>query len=147
MFLIERILCPVDFSVPSREGLRYGAFFSARYHARVYVLHVLDPGHGRGPVEDPADGPARERAERFVAEAVAGFPVEVEIRKGKPFVEIIRFARERDVDLIVLCAHGQGGGSFSWIGSTAERVVRKSPCPVLTVRPLRMDGHSAGGDG
>lgn len=144
MFMIERILCPVDFSAPSRAGLRYGAFFAARYQARLYVLHVLDlgghAGHEWRPMEEAE---LRGRVGEFVAEASLQVPAEAEVRTGKAFVEIIRFARERDVDLIVLCAHGHGGGHFPWIGSTAERVVRKSPCPVLTVHP--QPGSQAGG--
>jgi nucleotide-binding universal stress UspA family protein len=61
-----------------------------------------------------------------------------EIRIGVPFLEIIRYAKEQDIDLIVVGTHGRSGLSHVLLGSVAERVVRKAPCPVLTVHP---EGH------
>ena len=55
--------------------------------------------------------------------------------EGTPFLEIIRYAREHEIDLIVMGTHGRSGLGHVLIGSVAERVVRKSPCPVLTIRP------------
>ena len=148
VFLLERILCPVDFSDLSRKGLVYAASFAARYRARLYVLHVMDfsllygyslesLGESANRVEADMEEVSRGKMQAFVTEGVRGVcEVEREIRKGKPFVEIIRFARERDVDLIVLSTHGHGGLAHGLIGSTAERVVRKAPCPVLTVRAV-----------
>ena len=57
-----------------------------------------------------------------------------EVREGSPFYEIIRYAKEQDVDLIIMGTHGRGGLVHVLLGSVAEKVVRKSPCPVLTVR-------------
>jgi len=56
---------------------------------------------------------------------------------GNPFVEIIRYARAHEIDLIVLGTHGRGPVAHMLLGSVAEKVVRKSPCPVLTVRPAQ----------
>ena len=56
-------------------------------------------------------------------------------RGSSEFVEIIQYARENDIDLIILCTHGRGPVSHMLLGSVAEKVVRKAPCPVLTVRP------------
>lgn len=61
--------------------------------------------------------------------------IEKLIRRGKPFVEIIIAAREKEADLIVMGTHGRTGLSHSLMGSVAEKVVRKAPCPVLTVKP------------
>jgi nucleotide-binding universal stress UspA family protein len=61
-----------------------------------------------------------------------------EVQSGPPFVEIVRYAKEHDVDLIVMGTHGRTGIAHALIGSVAEKVVRKAPCPVLTVRP---EGH------
>jgi nucleotide-binding universal stress UspA family protein len=58
--------------------------------------------------------------------------------RGTPFVEIVRYAREQNVDLIVMGTHGRTGLEHALIGSVTEKVVRKAPCPVLTVRP---EGH------
>ena len=57
---------------------------------------------------------------------------------GVPFLEVIRYAREHDIDLIVLGTHGRTGLVHMLMGSVAEKIVRKAPCPVLTVRP---EGH------
>ena len=61
------------------------------------------------------------------------------IRKGKPFLEIIRFAKENDIDLIIIGTHGRSGLEHIIFGSTAEKVVRKAPCPVLSVRPSQRE--------
>ncbi|MBI1931639.1 MAG: universal stress protein, partial [Ignavibacteriales bacterium] len=61
-------------------------------------------------------------------------PVETIIRTGKPFVEINETARELDIDLIIIATHGHTGMEHLLFGSTAEKVVRKAPCPVLTLR-------------
>jgi nucleotide-binding universal stress UspA family protein len=59
---------------------------------------------------------------------------DTEILFGKPFVEILKFAKEENADLIVMATHGRGAISHLLMGSTAEKVVRKAPCPVLTVK-------------
>ena len=56
------------------------------------------------------------------------------MRIGKPDTEIMRYAAERDIDLIVMGTHGRTGLAHALMGSVAERVVRRAPCPVLTVR-------------
>ena len=57
---------------------------------------------------------------------------------GPPFLEIIRYAKSNDIDLIIMATHGRTGLAHIMIGSVVEKVVRKAPCPVLTVRP---SGH------
>jgi nucleotide-binding universal stress UspA family protein len=78
---------------------------------------------------------ARDALERVAkADSVQGLHVRREVREGTPFYEIIRFAREGDVDLIVMGTHGHTGLTHVLLGSVTEKVVRKAPCPVLTVR-------------
>ena len=60
--------------------------------------------------------------------------VETDIREGKAFVEIIKKAKEDDADLIVMGSHGRSGLSHILIGSVAEKVTRKAPCPVFIVK-------------
>ncbi len=151
MFLLKRILCPIDFSDLSHKGLIYAASFAARYGSRLHVLHVVElphlydvSFHSYGVAPDRMPEEATQRAKELLRTAITDDiremcrEVEEELRTGKPFVEIIRTAREEDVDMIVLSAHGHGGFSKTFIGSTTERVVRKAPCPVLTVKP---EGH------
>ena len=103
----------------------------ARFAAAV-VAGRLSPGAGAkvGPLAlrdiDPPELPGPDWAGKC--------NVTREVLMGHPFVEIIRYAREQDVDCIVLGTHGRSGLSHLLLGSVAERVVRKAPCPVLTVR-------------
>ena len=84
----------------------------------------------------PPQEEARRRLKTFVpAEEAQGLDWETVIRQGEPFLEVIRFAKEQDVDLIVIGTHGRSGFEHIVFGSTAEKVVRKAPCPVLSVRP------------
>jgi nucleotide-binding universal stress UspA family protein len=64
-----------------------------------------------------------------------GLEVEIIHKVGIPFVEIIRAAKEKKTDLIVMATHGRSGLSHILFGSVAEKVVRKSTCPVLSIRP------------
>ena len=67
-----------------------------------------------------------------------GAAVVRDVRVGTPFLEIVRYAKETAIDLIVIGTHGRSGLAHVLLGSTAEKIVRKAPCPVLTVRP---EGH------
>jgi nucleotide-binding universal stress UspA family protein len=78
---------------------------------------------------------ARAALERVVREANApGVVIHAEVAEGLPFDEIVRLARDRNVDLIVMGTHGHTGLAHVLMGSVAEKVVRRAPCPVLTVR-------------
>jgi len=78
---------------------------------------------------------ARERLQNLLTEVDRDrFKAELVTRRGSPFVEIVRYAKDRDIDLIVMGTHGRGPIAHMLLGSVAEQVVRKAPCPVLTVR-------------
>jgi len=77
----------------------------------------------------------RKQLDGFIPpELKKGITVETIHRVGVPFVEIIKAAREKEVDLIVIATHGKSGLSHILFGSVAEKVVRKAPCPVLSIR-------------
>jgi nucleotide-binding universal stress UspA family protein len=77
----------------------------------------------------------RDALERLVKEnQLERFKVHREVREGSPFYEIIQHAKEKNVDLIVMGTHGHSGLAHVLLGSVTEKVVRKSPCPVLTIR-------------
>lgn len=87
-------------------------------------------------LQDLADGAQRHLDEwRAAAEGLGAPRVETAKEAGEPAAEIVAFARERGVDLLVLGTHGRTGLEHALMGSIAERVVRKAHCPVLTVRP------------
>jgi nucleotide-binding universal stress UspA family protein len=144
---IRKVLYPTDFSELSLRALTYAREFAEAFDAHLHCLHVIDEAYqywtAMGPevatvspaVED-LTSMAEGQMERFADEHLIGLkyaPVTV-VRAGKPFAEICAYARETNMDLIVLATHGRGGLSHVLMGSTAEKVVRKAPCPVLTVR-------------
>lgn len=143
---LKRILCPVDFSESSDHAMRYAAALAETFGAELTLLHVVAPVIAALPGEtalpdtlqadvDELVDACRERLEQTVGKLAAnGLPVQHKILNGVPFVEIIRYARDTEMDLIVMGTHGRTGLGHLLIGSVAERVVRKSPCPVLTVK-------------
>jgi nucleotide-binding universal stress UspA family protein len=148
MIRIERILLPIDFSEPCWTAAQYACELAKRFSAGLDLLHVTEspimamPSPGAPlPAEvvtDSTDDAQRELGQ-WHATAFDELPnVSRQVVQGTPFVEIVRFAREHNNDLIVMGTHGRTGLPHLLIGSTAERVVRKSQCPVLTVHP---EGH------
>ncbi|MFQ5731537.1 MAG: universal stress protein [Planctomycetaceae bacterium] len=144
MIPIRRILVPTDFSKFSESALRYGCEFADRFDAELHVLHVvwnpLPPGpENWGRTLHEYDDDIREAAGRDlqkldVAPLSDRDRVLSSVRVGVPMPEIILYARAKDVDLIVIGTHGRTGLPHVLMGSVAEKVVRKAPCPVLTVR-------------
>ncbi len=139
-FALKRILVPIDFSEHSKNALKYAVPFAKQFGAEIILVYVVEPTvypadfsfgqFGFPNVEDEF----RSRGE----EQLAGL-IEKEIRKevkarklvltGKAFIEIIKTAREEEVDLIIIATHGHSGVEHMLFGSTAEKVVRKAPCP------------------
>jgi nucleotide-binding universal stress UspA family protein len=150
MIQLQRILVPTDFSDCSRLAVRYAVALAEAFGSEVHLVHVLqdlvaltpEPGMSFPPPGDYLVE-LRTSAEQSLAQmpegdAVDACPVVRRVLQGPPFVEIIRYAREQDVDLLVVGTHGRSGLAHMLLGSVAEKVVRKAPCPVLTVRP---EGH------
>ena len=143
---IRKILVPTDFSAHSKEGQGWAAELARRYEASLTLVHVYQPisyalpeGYVLPSANLLADlevnlGRALDQAKAEL-ERTSGLRVDTALMQGVPFAEIIRFAREGSYDLIVLSTHGRTGLRHALLGSVAEKVVRKAPCPVLTVRP------------
>jgi nucleotide-binding universal stress UspA family protein len=145
MIALKTILFPTDFSDFSLYALDYAASFARQYGAKLVLMHVVDvfltdPAYFAPYVPDRRmfvdfEKKSRERLEEIAKTKVpAGIPVEIVVKQGRAFVEIVREAREREVDLVVIATHGRTGLSHAMFGSTAEKVVRKAPCPVLSIR-------------
>lgn len=144
---IKKILFPTDFSELSLVGLRYAKAFTEQFKAQLFCVHVVDEaqqywsalGPEATPVAPPVDDileAAGKQMQAFQDEHLIGMdyaPV-TKVTLGKPFVEIIAYAKEITCDLLVMATHGRSGLMHALMGSTAEKVVRKAPCPVLTVR-------------
>ncbi len=147
MIEIRRILFPTDFSELSIHGLTYALSFAKSYKAELHVLHVVDEAYQYwmamgpnslpvGPTPDEIASGAKQEMGKFVAKYLANPDITVVplVITGRPFLEIIRYAREKDIDLIIIGTHGRSGLSHALLGSVAEKIVRKAPCPVLSIR-------------
>jgi len=145
MIDIHRILCPIDFSDHSRRALDHAVTIARSHKSTVTVLYVFAPlpvaAVGLGPmgleptVLSPID---RERlledTEAFAATEVAqGVSVEAVVRGGSVAAEIVDQAVDMKADLLVMGTHGRSGFERLMLGSVAEKVLRKAPCPVMTV--------------
>lgn len=149
MVQIKKILVPVDFSDYSKHALKYAVEFAKQFDAELILISVIEPmiypaDFSMGQVAIPAtDQNLSERVEEELKnldeKEIAGQVKSKRIIKsGKPFYEINETAREEDADLIIIATHGHTGVEHLLFGSTAEKVVRKAPCPVLTLRePLK----------
>lgn len=145
MLNIRRVVCPVDFSPIAKRALDHAAVIARWYEADLVVLHVvpfLPTMFGFPAAVDTAAVAAADadavlpELTTFVTEAKAMVKgLEMVVRSGSPAVEILRYATDEDVDLLVLGTHGRTGFERFMVGSVTEKVLRKAPCPVLSVPP------------
>lgn len=147
MFPLKQIVCPMDFSEPSLEGLRNAVELSEKFDAELTIAHVIEPPSWSGlayapPTYSLADmttsvrEEAIKRLNKLQSEMV---PEHVRYRlvtlEGKAADEIVKLAGELSANLIVIATHGYSGFHRFVFGSVTERVVRTADCPVLTIRP------------
>lgn len=144
-FRLKKILVPIDFSECSQKALRYALPFAGEFGAQILLVHVVEPvfvpeNLMMAAPELPELGAtvvseAQNKLSRVSKQTIpAEIKVDMVVRVGRPYQEIIEAARAEDADLIVIATHGYTGLKHVFLGSTAERVVRHSPCPVLAVR-------------
>ena len=144
MIELKTILVPTDFSECSDAALKYGYALAEAFGATLHVLNVVQdpytmPWATEGfaaPIGDLLadwEAQAKQRLAESVSTAAAVKTV-VKTQVGSPHPEIVRYAAQYGIDLIVLGTHGRGPLGHILLGSVAERVVRTAPCPVLTVR-------------
>ncbi len=145
MMKIEKILFPTDFTEGALAALPYAADLAKSYGAKLYLLHVIyDMSAATGlqvpqvsfnaMYEDIQKGAEKEIGNFAAVVGIELKNVETQVLRGVPYEEILTFARENGVDLIIMGTHGRSGFDRVIFGSTAEKVVRNSECPVLTVR-------------
>lgn len=136
---IKTILVPIDLSEESYRALEFAVPLAQRFGAAVHVVYVYE-GTGQPSIATaPVLWSDVELARRLAGEAQrrcgAHLPSEhCHIRLGKPFQEIVATAKELEADLIIIASHGHTGFKHLTLGSTAEKIVRHAPCPVLVVR-------------
>jgi nucleotide-binding universal stress UspA family protein len=151
--LIQSILLPTDFSECANYALSYAASFARDAKASIICVHVIEPvvpTVGYTGLTEPMpmadlseqleDSAERELPKIGACDECSGLEIEEVIAHGDAAAEIVRVARERKVDLIVISSHGRTGLGRILFGSTAESVVRHAPCPVLVVKPPQESG-------
>jgi len=142
---IKHILYTTDFSEFSRYALPYAIEMAEKFDADLHCLYVVEPINtpvdfgwtqvNYAELEENHVEHARKSLQSIIDEDIpADIRTHMEVRHGRSFKEIIDYAQEQEIGLIVMATHGLSGISHILFGSTTEKVVRKSPCPVLTVR-------------
>ncbi len=143
--MISKILIPTDFSATSRHAFTYAVDLNRLFRARLYLIHVLQDftefsEYTLSPTILPQlylefEQNATNKLEEMVNLNVPeDMHCDTYLLHGIPFYEIIQFARAEQIDLIVVGSHGRTGLKHVLFGHTAEKVVKKSPCPVLSIR-------------
>ena len=143
--MFKKILCAIDFSEFTDDIVNYAVNIAKKFDAELHLIHVIPNLNYFTPYEScltPENLVAMERNMEGQVEKDFGklmqkidMPARKVVRTGVTFVEIIGYINEGGIDLVVLGTHGRSGIEHILIGSVAEKVVRKSPCPVLTIRP------------
>lgn len=155
---ISRILVPVDFSTHAEAALRYAISLASRFDATLHVLHVVEEPMATGAWggetvvpnlielrQELLEDAERRLAVYQAAAARAQVPAVTMARVGLTSDSIVDYAQALDIDLVVMGTHGRTGMAHLFMGSVAERVLRRAPCPVLTIRPGARgdDAHEA----
>lgn len=152
MISINRVICPLDFSVVSRSAVDYALALARQCGASVTALHVeLPPSVGYGSMPPPGatllagahthpPGSGRELLAAATASAVgSGLKVEHVVEQGNVVERILSHVTSPATDLLVLGTHGTGGFERLVLGSVTEKIIRKASCPVVTVSPEATD--------
>lgn len=151
MIKLNKILVPTDFSDFSKPALTYGCAMASRFDAELHLLNVCpDPvmlmpeaaALGAINLNEHAEALQKSATEQLQQLPPDGWENGKEVIRttdvGSPFLKIIQYAKDVEIDLIVIGTHGRSGLTHLLMGSVAENIVRKSPCPVMTVKP---EGH------
>ena len=143
MIKFKKILCPVDHSECSYLALKYAASLALKDEAKLYIMHVIDTRaydteiYKFSPykLDDATISKIHADLLKSLPEGTTDLlEVETIVEKGIPFNEIVNTGEKLGMDIIVIGTHGRSGLTHVMMGSVAEKVVRKAPCPVLTVR-------------
>src|SRR5262245_52419983 len=136
MINITTILYPTDFSSYSTQAYFHAIALAEKHRASLTILYVYVPGVGRA--DNTGSGPADKAYWQEMLEQIRpvdpAIPVSHILLEGDPATEIVRFAQDAGMDLIVMGTHGRTGLERLLMGSVAEKVMRESPCSVLVVK-------------
>ncbi|GJQ47780.1 MAG: universal stress protein [Candidatus Kuenenia stuttgartiensis] len=143
MIKFKNILCPIDHSECSYLALKYAVSLALKDEAKLYIMHVIDTRAYDTEIYKFSPYNLDEATmSKIHADLLKSLPegttdlleVETIVEKGIPFNEIVNKGEKLEMDIIVIGTHGRSGLAHVMMGSVAEKVVRKAPCPVLTVR-------------
>ena len=152
MTQIRSILVATDFSDTAKIAVLKAIELVQAFHASLEVLHVIDDPYefaGQVPrylpeadafLQTLKDAANRDLNRVLTPEEVTHYRATLNMSVGKPAAEIVRFAKDRDVDMVVVGTHGRGAVWHMLLGSVAEQIVRNAHCPVLTVRNVPSKG-------
>jgi len=144
---LRSILVPTDFTDCSHKALAYALSFARQFGAGILLLHVVEsmPAVGQDALLQSSmltvalHEESEKRLGRWQLEAMSDAPIVTMTCDGLPWQRIVEVAREHNIDLIVAGTGGRRGLARVLLGSTAERIVRHAPCPVLVVREREHD--------
>ena len=143
---IKKILFPTDFSVASDYALSYAVSMAKRFKAEIFLIHVVDTSYDISGFYIP-----HISVEKLIQEMEISAEAQLKkvggkisrsvkayksaVKSGIPYKEIIKFAKNKGIDMIIMGTHGKSGTDHFFFGSTTERVMKQADCPVLTIRP------------
>lgn len=143
--MFNKIVCPVDFSEFTDEIIEYGVSIAKKFDSELHLLHVIPNLNYFTPYESFLTPENLVTMERSIEKEIdkdfqktikkIDIPVKQTIKTGVTFVEILDYIKAEKIDLVVMGTHGRSGFEHILLGSVAEKIIRRSPCPVLTVRP------------
>ncbi len=149
---VSKIVCALDLSDQSERVLAWAMDLAAQHHASVVLVTVVEDFFpyteiykslremGVAKALDEVRGEIEKELEGFAAtHREAGIEVDTTVRTGRPDREVVALAKEVGADLVVIGSHGRTGIDHALLGSVAEKVLRKAPCPVLTVKQVESD--------
>lgn len=150
MFQLQKILVPTDFSEGSRAAMTYACMLAKKMNGTLTVLYVLEspyhlttdvilagPENKNMSVLEYIRKDAEKQLSKFTAPFIQDYPalsITKEIEVGSSSEQILKLAQEKKIDLVVMSTHGRTGVAHAIMGSVAEKVVRQSTCPVLTIK-------------
>lgn len=147
MFKVKNILLPTDFSKISLTAAEYAVELASEYKAKLHILNVLEKTPpilairsldlSREKIIESIDADAKAQLESCIKKVKKLGNVEIVpvIRKGIDYEEIIKYSKEKKIDIIVIATHGRTGILHTLLGSVAEKVIRYSKIPVLVTTP------------
>lgn len=150
MFTLSSFLVPTDFSENALRALEVAKALASGGGAHLHLIHVVEPvvypadwsyaQVGFADIEQELEENSKQEIAALAGTLMSeGFTVHTAVKRGRASDEICAYAKENDISVITIGTHGRSGFEHFLFGSTTERVLRKAPCPVLSVR---LDGTS-----